>query len=375
MSSINKYTIPQAFFDGANSKIELITPEPQYLCAQLAMAGRLSALALADGAPNVAAWVKEASGGQPSELDRLVRVAEILPDAVMVVEKKGADKGDRVRFERDVYSGGGYTEADRKVTVDVETSTTGIKVSKEDMLIDLFEFEGPFASGGSVVQPYIVRNFDTLYRQSATNLVALAVKHMKRDRMKFLNTVVQAKFLATTNITFPEGITNGASFSAGGGAEVTLDQILSVKESLSGTGNEWPSFGDGRYPCFVPTSFHRQVARDTRFVAYAKDHESKNPLFTPIGSIGNIDFYECSTLPSYAPASTYDGQTVASGVTLNEGFMFGPGAVGMGVAMDPNVFASDSTNYGKEVKLIWRSIEGFGNLDPRAVRRFVYQTA
>jgi len=373
MASINRGTLPANFIDSVNSGMRLPQPEPQYCFAQMALAGRIRAMALEAQMEDAASFLRMAGGGEPVPpgLDRLIRVADALPDAVMAVDKFGLGQGDTIKLRRNIYDGGGYTEADREVTPDKPTSTTGLTIKMEEVPMVLKEFEGPF--GASEVQPYAIRDFDARYRANKDELVGLVKHHLSRDYIKWLDTVIRDRFRATTNITYADGVPNVLSFTAGGGHHVNLDLITRARQAVAD--REWQPFANGRYALLVPTVFQVQMIGDPDYRALAAQHREQNPLFTYLTTAQDVDIYECSTLKTYAAGATVpgDGNNVPAGATVYEGLLFGPGGLGMGTGQPPMCYDADDTNYGKEAKVIWRALHAFQTTDNRAIQRVLFQ--
>jgi hypothetical protein len=136
----------------------------------------------------------------------------------------------------------------------------------------------------------------------------------------------------------------------------------------------------------VPTVFNTQMVSDIEYRELSKVHtDGRNQLFGYIGSVQDVDIFECSTLHSYAATETVPGTgggTVGTGVTLQEAIMLGPGAVGFGTAapdpenmMGPVARFADDTNYGTVAKVIWYALHAIGGLDLRGVERLIAQSA
>jgi hypothetical protein len=378
MGSINRGTLPANFLDSVTNGMRLPQPEPRYMFAKMATAAGLMADALAVNVDSAATFLKMQGGGSevPQMLDELARFVDAYPQGVTFVRGFGLGAGDTIKLRRQIFAGGGYTLADREVKTDVATSTTGQLIRQEEVPIVLKEYEGPFADGGTVPQPYIIREFDSKYKAAKDELVSLTKLHLLRDRIKLLDTVIRDLFRATTTITYADDVSNVLSFTAGAGHFISLETILKARKKVSD--REWSPFQNGRYVCLVPTAFNTQMIGDPDYRALSSQHGGgKNQLFGYITSIQDVDIYECSTLKQYAAGATVptDTNTVPTSATVEEALLFGPGVVGMGQAQGPTAFDSDDTNYGKEAKVIWRSIEAFQTLDIRGCERILFQSA
>jgi N4-gp56 family major capsid protein len=389
MSVISRGSLPQNFIDSASTGMRLPTPEPQYFFAKMALASRLSLAALNAGMSTAQQFVTVAGGGKPMspELDEMARAADAYQGAITAVEEFGKDAGDTVKFFRDVYEGGGYTEDARTLSEEATISTTGQAIKAEEVPVVLKEYHGPH--DGTSVKPYAIKSFDAKYRKNKEELSSKTTRYLRRDYVKWLDRVIRGRLIAagSTNITFPSGsgYTAGANFTVGGGAGVSLQQILDARKSLSD--REWSKFGNGRYMCVVPTSFNTQMVGDVDYRELSKTHrEDRNQIFGYITSIQDIDFFEVTTTAQYSDdggddIATISGSTVGTGVTLNEALLFGPGCVGFGTATNeqtgsigPEVRWADDTNYGTIAKVIWYALHAFQTLDNRGCQRIVYQT-
>jgi N4-gp56 family major capsid protein len=390
MSAITRTSLPQNFLDSASTGMRLPTPEPQYFFAKMALGSRLSLAALNAGIPTAQQFVTIAGGGMqlPPELDEMSRAADAYPEAILSVDEFGKNQGDTVKFWRDVYEGGLYTEAGRLLAEEQVISTTGQNIKAEEVPVVLKEFHGPSNAAGTAVAPYAIKNFDAKYRLNKEALSSKVSRYLRRDYVKFLDSVIRDKFRANgatgnTNVTFPSGVANAAAFVSGGTAYSSLELIMNARKSLSD--REWSKFGNGRYMCLVPTSFNTQMIGDVDYRELSKVHrDGRNQLFGYIGSIQDVDFFEVSTLATYATSGATDtavnGSTVAASVTVNEALLFGPGCVGFGTAsneqtgaMGPEVRFADDTNYGTIAKVIWYALHAFETLDTRGCQRIFWQ--
>jgi hypothetical protein len=259
-------------------------------------------------------------------------------------------------------------------------------VSLEEVPVTLKQYHGPYASGGSAVQPFEVAQFDALYR---TNKIALANEvchHLSYDYMAWLDSVLMTKFCRasrsgttwtsadTTYLTFSdEAFTAATDYVDGGASRFSCEQLLRARKTLRDRYvNPFPT---GRYAALVPTSWNTAMLGDVAYRDLSKAHtDGRNQIFGYITTIEDIDIFECNTLPTYAPAGTYAGGTVAAGVTINEGILVGPGAVGFGCVLPPEVRFSESTNYQTCAKLIWYAVQAQHVLDDRFIERFCAQT-
>jgi len=396
MSAISRGTLPQNFVDSTSTGMRLPSPEPQYWFARAAMAGRLSLEALRVGAPTVQQFLSMMGNGVqlPPDLDQMMRAADAYPGMVQAVDEFGKEGGDTVKFQRDVYPSTttGLTEDSRVHVAETTISTTGQAVKQEEVPVVLKEYKGPWNDVSAQVDPYAIINFDAKYRKNREALATITTRFLRRDYIRWLDRVIRNRFIADTgnaNITLPSGISAVTGFAAGGGASISLEQILAARKALSD--REWAKFPNGRYVCVVPTAFNTQMISDVDYRELSKNHtDGRNQLFGYIGSVQDVDFFEVTTTANYAPTATdanaykttVNGATVGTGVNLAEALLFGPGVVGFGTAVSdqqgaigPEVRYADDTNYGTIAKVIWYALHAFQTLDIRGVQRILFQTA
>lgn len=372
------------FLDSVGAALMLPTPTAQFFFAQVATAGRLNFAAMDAGAETVQQFVSAEGGGAmlPPDLDRLVRVADVFPGFVTAIDQFGGNKGDTIKFQREVYSNGGLTKADRKIATNQQISTTGTAVTSEEVPVTLFPYGGPYASGATGVAPYQIEQFDAQYRANKIGLASKATRHLKHDYMIWLDTVIRDEFIAADTITLPADIADVTAFVDGAEEDVTGEQFMRALKTLKD--RNWQPFSNGRYAAVVPTSFDLQMWNDPQYQRASESHaDGRNQIFGYIGSIKDCDIFECSTMKTYAAASTVAGTgggTVPTGVGLNEGIIVGPGAVGFGTAaphpegvLGPVARFGDLTNFGMMAQVIWYALHAIDNIDQRGVERFIYQ--
>lgn len=376
MASINRGTLPQNFIDSVSTGTRLPTPEPQYWFAKMALGARMALQAVDAGQQTVQQFVSMAGGGKVLDpgLDELARAADTYPEAVQAVDGFGLGKGDTIKFWRDIFAGGGYTEGARVLSTDATISTTGQTIQTEEVPVVLKEYHGPH--DGTSVKPYAIWDFDAKYRAAKEQLANKVTRHLRRDITKWLDVVIRDLFRVTPNITYSDSVTNVASFTAGAGHIMTLDTIMRARKAISD--REWKPFPNGRYVLTVPTQFNIDMFQDQDYRELSKFHaQDRNLLYGYIGSVQDVDIFEVSTLKTYVNADGAvpgDGQTTPANVTTQEALMFGPGAVGFGTAAAPECRWADDTNYGTVAKVIWYGLMAFQTLDVRGIQRILFQT-
>jgi len=348
-------TYPSNFFDVTSPKL-LKQPEPQYFWAMLLAAAE--AKSTLQNVPGIGLPGRQAASGglaYASELDRLqLAAASECSEAISVEESLGRGPGHTIRINRPAFSGGGYTEAYRQIGPSESISVTPIDVSGEQTTITLKRVIGPFASGGSVPQPYAIDSMDAqLGVHKLSDIVAL---HLRRDRMVYIDTVLNSYFNEASVLVFVNpSFTADNDYTSDQAGQLNAETLFRVEESLAT--RHIPSFSNGRWKMALHSRALRQLKTDSVYAAYAKDHTEKNPLFPGyVATIGRLDLYEVNTVGSASNSSS---------VTVYKNVAFGPGMVGYGVGKRPTVQPSTDDNYGETGKVIWCAYEGITCLDDR----------
>ncbi len=379
MGFIGRGSLPQNYIDSVNDGLRLPQPTPQFFFAMMALGALQRTAAIEMGSSSAEQFgrlMMEGGGAAVSpDFDRFLRTADAYPGAVMAINAFGKNEGDTVKMRRPLYDGGGYDEASREVRPNKTTSLTGISIKAEEVPVVLKQYEGPFANGGTAVQPYQIEQFDAKYRHNKDNLAQLTAQHLSFDYVKWLDAVIRDKFRATANITYADAVSNVLSMTAGAGHSINLQTILKARKALSD--RERAPFSNGRYMCVMPTVFNTDMSSDPTYVNLAKLNESKNLLFRYLGSVQDVDIFESTTLKTYAAGDTVpgDGNAVPANSTVYEGLLFGPEAVGFGEAEPPTMYTTADTDFEKNVKVIWRSCQAFQTLDSRGIERILFQDA
>jgi hypothetical protein len=375
-------SLPQQFVESVRAGMRLPQPTPQFFFAMAALSAMLRTSAIAEGAGTAENFVRLMAGPGnpvPPTLDAYARTADAFPGMVQAVQGFGVGAGDTVKMRRPVYSTGGLSKDARRVNPSVATSLQGQSITMEEVPVVLEQYEGPWDpkanSGSGGVGPYQVNDFDARFRRSADNLAGEVANHLSYDYVAWLDAVIRDLFRATPYITYADGVSNVLSFVANGGHYIDLAAVLAGRKALSD--RERKPFDNGKYTMIVPTAWNTQMTEDPKYRQMAATPASteKNTLFRYLATVEDVQIFESTTVKTYAAGDTVpgDGNAVPTGATVYEALLFGPEAVGMGQAEPPTMHTTSDTDFGKNVKVIWRSIEAFQTLDVRGVQRILFQ--
>jgi len=359
---LSRITLPNDFYDIVSSQM-LVQPLPQFLFAKLAIAAQAaasfdisaatSALTASDRGP------VPSPGAAPMDLEQmqLALVQAPLASAIRAVAEVAQTAiGHTIRIVRPVWLGGGFTELARTIGSNTPISLQPMEVSLEQVSVTVKRVVGPYAAGGTQPQPLAVDRLDAM--RSTHSLVGLFGLQLKQDRLRYLDGVFASLFDAGANVARPAGLTADNQFPASGEVPMDLDTLYRAEELL--VQNNIPRFADGTYCVILSQRQMRQLKLDPDFSKLAVFEREQNPLNIPmITRIGQLVVLESSTVPT-------DTTTVA-GQTISRGMMFGPGAVGYGVADPCRVVPANEDNYGETVKVVWMAYEASAVLDNRFI--------
>lgn len=366
MTVISRATLSPEFFDRTSEKL-LIQPEPQYLLARMLFMSNAAAEFRRVGAmglsPDRVIPDMGASVGSFEDM-QLLLADPIRAEAIFTSDELAPGKaGHTIRINRPVFAGGGYTEAERTVASGQVISTTPIDLSMEQVSITIKRAIGPFASGGSVPQPYGVDRLDA--QHSVHSIAATVGMQLQRDRTKYIDKVLGTYFDLGANTLYPSDPDNALTSDAlaypnntPGTRPFDAEVVFRAEEKL-GTLNI-PRFANGKYVMILSPRQARQLKSDPEFQRLSVFDPSRNPLQSAyIRTLGGMELYESNTQPI--------DTTTVSGLSIYHAAAFGPGAVGYAGAGPCEVSTSSDDNYGETVKVIWRAYEGLALLDDRFI--------
>lgn len=354
--TVSALTLPSEFWTKTSARL-LLPPEPDYFFANLlyqsAAEAELRSVEATNGLPQNGAPVPEVPGLSLNDKTPYT-------DA-LIFEDFRAEPGQTVRMNRQVFADTTYTEASRRATR-ATVGSAGADISGEQVEMTIERFMGPLVSAGGAIGPHILEEFD-IKRNPIHNLVQRVGVALKRDRNKFVDSVVAAKACTgapSTNYIYAgdpnNAITADASaFSAQGDRPVDVEMLLRGEARADTVGI--PTFANGRRMCVLSVRQAQQLQASSRWQKLAKPFETRNPLFTKfIGSIGRMDVFVSATNPT----------TTTSSITVQLGAIIGPGALAYAMAM-PCETRTDpgAQNYGQRVPVIWAADEAYGILDNR----------
>lgn len=370
MPVVSAAWLPSEFIE-LTSKRMLTAPLPQFFYANMVYMADMRAQFNAN--PGAFEWMsgRGVPAGVGAPVPDIATMQLMLADtirsgAIVVSDELASQPGSVVKFNRPVFTGGGYTQAARAIAAGQTISVTPIAYTGEQVPIEIVRYAGPYAANGTQVQPIGVDRF--MAKRGIHSLIERTGQQLHYDRDVWLDTVIATLFdsPASGNVLYPNDpngalSSDAAAFTVGVNGDRTFDYetILRMQAKLQQT--NIPTFDDGKYRLVVNPAQAQQLMLDPQFARYAKEDASTNPLRTGfLKSIGTVEVYMSST--------NIVSTTAVSGVTINHATMFGKEIVAR-VADEEGcrVALSTDDNYGETVKPVWIAYEGYGLLDNRFI--------
>lgn len=370
MPVVSPAWLPSEFTE-ITSAIMLKAPVSQYLYARMVYMADAQAQLRVD--PASFEWVNgrgvpaNAGGAPVPDLAsmQLMLSDDVRGEVILVADELATQPGSVVKLNRPVFSGGGYTFAQRTIGSGQSMSTTPISLTGEQVPITINRYTGPFASGGSTPQPYGIDRFQAM--QSVHSLAMRVGTHLINDRDHLVDAGVASLIdnPASGATLYPGDPNNtlssdSSAFVTNGDRTFDYETILRAVAFLQS--QNIPTFADGMYRLIVNPAQSKQLLSDPVYRGEAKyivnPPDPRNPLLDGwITNIGRqVEVYMSNS-------NTIDTSTV-SGVTINHAVMFGPQIVGRVRDRDGvRIVLSSDDNYGETAKAMWLAYEGYAMLN------------
>ncbi len=250
---------------------------------------------------------------------------------------------------------GTSTLASRALTDGTAIDSGNQALAFTNITVTLAEYGGPYT--GSAVTPLSITQ---LARRAAKHdLIVGLASQLKRDRARFLETVIQDLLLSTTNVTIASGGTGGATQ-----ATMVLNQNLVTDydldilfEALANRGVE--PFADGYYFLFVPTNFKRMLKQDATVREYWGRNFVNAPDALMSGYLGDMGNFHIVVDPSMQ--TTTGG--ASSAVTVYQAIATGPRAIAWATDLPPEPRTDKNDDFARQLRAIWLCIEGWKLMD------------
>lgn len=348
-------TLTQEFVDQLSQQL-LLEPDAQYVFAMLAGAARAGALGIPDilGEAGAAANMQEAMGAGLGTLKLLdQRWMTVARDFAMVVSEPTVP-GMVILIDQPRYLGGTFTEASRNLTEGTRITANPQAPTMGQVQVTIKPYGGPH--DGADVAPIGISDF--LKRRSRHDLVSYVGTLLRRDRNKFVDTLILALMLAGTHVTTPGGSAEAALTA---GALLTEDELAAMLRALQE--RNIPMFANGMYMLAITPKHFQDLRADTKFRESVRYLQNESPLITGhVANHGGFMIVISNNIPTKAVGA-------GGAVTGYQGVAFGPNSIGWGIGMDVEARRSKDDDYGREDRVVWLAHEGWSLLDDNFVQR------
>lgn len=355
MTVATSSTLTQEFVDQLSQEL-LLEADAANVFAMLANAARAGALGIPDimGRSGTSPNMQEAMGAGVGTLkifdERWMSVAR---DFAMVVSEP-TTPGKVILIDQPRFLGGTFTEASRALTEATRITATPQAPTMGQVSVTIKEYAGPH--DGTNVAPIGITDF--LKRRSRHDLIEYLGTLLRRDRNRFIDTVIINLLLTTTNVTTPSA-TAEASLTAG--MPMTEDVLAAAFRSLSE--RSIPTFSNGMYMAVITPKHFQDLRADTKFRESVRYLGIEGALIS--GHLANhagFMIVQSNNIPTHGVGS-------GGAVTGYQSLAFGPQAIGWAIGMDGEARRSKDDDYGREDRVVWIAHEGWQLMDASFVQR------
>lgn len=263
-----------------------------------------------------------------------------------------------INFNQPDLPTGTYSETSRRMTEGTAVSALHKAITATQKTLTVREYAGPYSNADTAVVPFGIT--ERLKKMAKHDLAAWLGSFLRRDRNKFINQVRMDDLLTATTVVTPNAAAEGA-ITAGQAASATWLSRLNkaMKDALI------PTFANGRWKLVINTRQEQELKADADIKAAFREFAQANPLLQgQLGVYEGFDIFVDTLIPVKMVGA-------GSAVTGYQAVAFGPYHLGHGTVMDAEPRRADDTDFGRQERIIWLSIEAFGLLYPAFVIRCI----
>lgn len=268
----------------------------------------------------------------------------------------------QTRFVQFTTTEGGYGKASgQSVTV---TRVSNVDVPTDDSLVELERIPEDTFSLSTQSITVLERGRAIPYSSLSTDLASFnienAIQKKLRDQLSLrLDKVGSAAFKEGQIKAIPDGVSS-LVFDTDGIASTTAlangnqYHVEQIRDYMFSTLNIMP-YSDGDYMCLASTKFLRGIKRDPNWEKWKVYTDPEAKAMGEVGRIESCRFVEVNNTGALSAS-------LGSGGILGEAIFFGEDPVVMANALDPELRAKESTDYGRSKGVAWYGIYGFGQI-------------
>lgn len=244
------------------------------------------------------------------------------------------------------------------------TRVSNVAVPSDDALVELERIpEDAFALSTqqiTVVERGRAIPYSSLSKDLASFNIENAIQKKLRDQLALrLDTVASAAFKVGMIKAIPDGV-GSLVFDTDGTASTTalanLNQyhVEQIRDYMFSTLNVMP-YIDGDYMCLASTKALRGIKRDPNWEKWKVYGDPEAKAMGEVGRIESVRFIEINNTNALSAS-------LGSGSVLGEAVFFGEDPVVMANALDPELRAKESEDYGRSKGVAWYGIYGFDQI-------------
>lgn len=252
-----------------------------------------------------------------------------------------------IAFNRPTLPTGTFTETSRRLTegTAVDAGITGIAMTQ--VTLTTREYAGPH--DGTAVRGFGVTEF--FKNRAKHNAVALIGEFLRRDRNRFIDTVVLNLLTAATTVVTPDGSTEA---NIGAGVKASVVWLRALNKQMKDS--KIPTYPNGKWRLILNTTDEQSLKSDPEYREAARYFANANPLFT--GHVMSMEGFDIMVSTLFSTSLVGAGSLI----TGNQSVAFGPYGIGWGMPLPPSVRAKNDTDFGRQEVVIWKTEEAIGTL-------------
>lgn len=259
-----------------------------------------------------------------------------------------------VAFLKPVLPTGTFSESSRRMTEGTDVDSGSIAISLNATTLTIREYGGPH--DGTAVRPFgITERMKLLAKHNLSELIG---SHLRRDRVKFLNTTYQALLLTTTTIVTATGEAEAALTA---GKLISLEMMRLLNKTMKDA--KAPTYPNGHWRYAISTRDEQNLKGDAKLAAaLATSPALSGVLSGYVTTVEGFDILVDTTMPTSLVGA-------ASDVVSYQGIAWGPHGIGHEPVMAAEPRMDPSNDFGRRDRLIWLSYDAIGLLYSEIVAR------
>jgi len=276
--------------------------------------------------------------------DNFTVLQQVIPQAPSTIDA-GAKT---VTFNQPDLPSGTYTEAARRLTEGTAITAASKAITMSTKTLTFREYGGPDVAG--TVTPFGLT--EKLLKMAKHDMIPIVGTFMRRDRNKWMDAVIRNDLLTTTVVETADGSAEGAIAAGQVASAAWLRRMnKTMKDNLV------PTFPNGRHKLIISTKDERDLKNDDEINKAFREFAQANPIIVSgqLGFYEGFDFFVDTLMPTAAVGA-------AGAVTGYQSLAFGPYHEGHGVIMEPSIRYADDTDFQRQIRLLWVSLEAWGLL-------------